>query len=222
MLDTLLSIFAPHHCSGCGEIGTLLCHNCKYDIISEPYSACIACGTTIASKQGLCQKCRVPYEKAWCIAPRHDTIQRLIDSYKFSYQLTAYRSLADLLHDGLPELPSGVVVVPIPTVSSHIRQRGYDHTRLIARHFATKRHLAVAQPLIRATNSRQRGANARQRATQAKAAFVCHEQLDPEKTYLLIDDVVTTGATIRYAAKTLIDAGAGAVWVASISRQPLD
>lgn len=222
MLDTFLSIVAPHHCSGCGEIGTLLCHNCKYDIISEPYSACVACGTTITSKQGLCKKCRVPYEKAWCIAPRHDTIQRLIDGYKFSYQRTAYRSLAGLLHSGLPELPSGVVVVPIPTASSHIRQRGYDHTLLVARSFAKQRRLKLARPLTRVTDTMQRGANARQRTAQAKAAFMCHEPLDPEGVYLLVDDVVTTGATVKYAAKTLIDAGAGAVWVASISRQPLD
>lgn len=222
MIDTLLSYIAPHHCSGCGESGTLLCHNCKYDIISEPYSACIACSTAIAGKQGLCKKCVVPYERAWCVAPRHDVLQRLIDDYKFANVKAASVPLASLLHEQLPELPVNVNVVPVPTISSHIRQRGYDHTLLVARRFAKQRHLTISTPLQRATSTMQRGANKRDRTKQAQSAFMCSESLDPKAIYLLLDDVVTTGATVKFATKTLIDAGAQTVWVVSISRQPLD
>lgn len=222
MIDTLLSYVAPHHCSGCGETGTLLCDNCKYDIISEPYSACVACSKGLAGKQGLCSSCHVPYERAWCAAARHDTLQRLIDSYKFSNAKAAYFPLTSLLHENLPELPSDIIIVPIPTVASHIRQRGYDHALLVARHFAKTRQLTLSPVLQRKSTTMQRGANKRTRTAQAKQAFVCHQQLDTATTYLLIDDVITTGATVKYAAKTLIDAGAGVVWVASISRQPLD
>ena len=223
MIDTLLSFVAPHHCSGCGELGTLLCHNCKYDIISEPFSACIACGKGIAGKQGLGKECSdVPYERAWCVAPRHDVLQRLLDDYKFANTKAAFKPLAGLLHEHMPELPPNVHIVPVPTVNSHIRQRGYDHTLLLSRRFAKRRSLPVSPVLHRATNTMQRGANKRQRIKQAKVAFVCHETLDAETIYLLIDDVITTGATVRFAAQTLVDAGAQTVWVASISRQTLD
>lgn len=93
---------------------------------------------------------------------------------------------------------------------------------LIARHFARQRNLPFVATLQRRTNTKQRAASARQRTTNAKEAFAVHKKPDPEKIYLLIDDVVTTGATIKYATKTLLDAGAMTVWVASISRQPLD
>lgn len=222
MIDSLLSIVAPHHCCGCGFGGTLLCDNCKYDIISEPFSACIACGRGVTGKNGLCNGCHMPYSRAWCVSARQDQLQRLIDSFKFTNARAAYRSLAGLFHEHLPELPSNVRVVPVPTISSHIRQRGYDHTLLISKRFARIRALEVDTVLQRATDTMQRGAGRRLRTEQAKKAFACPKPLSPDSIYLLIDDVVTTGATVKYAAQTLVDAGAQTVWVASISRQPLD
>lgn len=222
MIDTLLAIVAPHHCSGCGDVGSLLCENCKYDIIHEPYSLCVACAEGLAGNSGLCSACKLPYKRAWCVAPRQDQLQRLIDAYKFNNAQAAYKPLVELLDLHLPELPADVAIVPIPTVASHIRQRGYDHVRLIAQQFAKTRGIQLAPALNRQTTTMQRGATAKQRDEQAKKAYGCSVKLDPNKVYLLIDDVITTGATMKYAAKTLRDAGAKKVWVASVSRQPLD
>lgn len=222
MIDTLLSFVAPHHCSGCDISGTLLCDNCKYDIISEPYSACGTCGRSIAGKNGLCRKCHVPYTRIWCVSDRRDQLQRLIGNYKFTNTRAAYRPLADLLHDYLPELPENTVIVPVPTVGSHIRQRGYDHMLLIAQRFGSRRHLPVDTSLRRITTTKQRSASAKQRVINAKAAFACPKPLDPDAIYLRIDDVITTGATVEYATKALQAAGANTVWVASVSRQPVD
>jgi len=66
------------------------------------------------------------------------------------------------------------------------------------------------------------GATKRAREIQAAAAFAARGSIDTDQPYLLIDDVYTTGATIRHAAQQLVDAGASAVWVAVICRQPLD
>lgn len=130
--------------------------------------------------------------------------------------------LADLLHIAVPYLPAETVIVPVPTVSSHIRQRGYDHTHLIAHRFAKQRGHRVRPLIERQTGTKQRGANRRQRMKQAKEAFAARRPLDPTVPYLLIDDVVTTGATLHYAAQTLQDAGAAIIWVAVVARQPLD
>lgn len=164
----------------------------------------------------------MPYQRAWCVADRRDHLQRLIGNYKFTNARAAYKPLAQLLSERLPELPAETIVMPIPTVSAHIRQRGYDHMLLLSRHFARLRGLSIDTSLQRATNTTQRGSGVRQRARQAKAAFICNRQLDDGKIYLLIDDVITSGATVKYAAQILLNAGASTVWVASISRQPLD
>jgi ComF family protein len=222
MLDTLLSIVAPHHCCGCDEVGILLCDNCKYDIISEQYERCVACGKGLAGPAGICASCSVPYSRAWCVADRRDYLQQLIGNFKFTNARAAYIPLAGLLDERLPELPDSTVIVPVPTVSSHIRQRGYDHMYLVAKRFAKLRNLSVVSPIIRQTTTTQRGAGAKERINQAKAAFKCTDTLSNEKIYLLVDDVITSGATVKYATQVLMGAGAKTVWVATISRQPLD
>ena len=168
----------------------------------------------------LCSNCTTPYSRAWCVGERRDALERLIDSHKFEHLKDAYESFASLLDDIVPALPSGVTVVPVPTISAHIRQRGYDHTALLARRFARLRSCEYASPLERRTNHVQRGGTKRERQDQAKDAFASTPLLGG--VYLLIDDVFTTGATVASAAAELRRAGATDVWVAVIARQPLE
>lgn len=221
MIDTLLSYIAPHICCGCDVTGTLLCDSCKYNITSERPDVCLVC-LRPCGPNGLCKSCRVPYDRAWFVGERRDGLQRLIGLYKFERTRSAYRVLGDLLLDILPQLSPDVVVVPLPTVASHIRERGYDHSLLLARYIADKRGLTLVRPLTRATKTKQRQASAASRSAQAKAAFAVKGQLKPDVPYLLIDDVMTTGATLKYAAQALKKAGANHVWVAVIARQTLD
>jgi ComF family protein len=149
-------------------------------------------------------------------------LQRLIGLYKFERARAGYRSLAGLLDAALPQLPPDAVVVPVPTLPSHIRQRGYDHMLLISRRFAKHRGLTLQQPLTRANKTVQRHATAVVRRRQAEHAFGHAITLNPDIPYVLIDDVMTTGATIEFAAGALRRAGARQVWVAVIARQTLD
>ncbi len=217
----MLSLVAPHLCCGCGSSGKPLCDNCKYNIISELGTVCLVCRRPCGVR-GICNMCRVPYDQAWCVGDRRDTLQRLIGLYKFERMRAAYRDLADLLLATVPDLPTETVVVPVPTVAAHVRERGYDHMLLIARYFAKQRGLQLSQVLGRATHTKQRQASAATRDTQAKAAFEARAEVQQNIPHLLIDDIMTTGASLKYAAKALKDAGATSVWVAVIARQPLD
>jgi ComF family protein len=221
MIDTLLSIVAPHHCSGCGQIGTLLCDNCKYDIIDEHENVCIVCKKP-ASNRGVCAHCRVPYERAWTVGERSGSLQRLIGQYKFTYARAAYKPLSDLLDRTISQLPIGTIIVPVPTIASHVRERGYDHILLIAIRFAHIRGLKLHKSLKRSSQTTQRHTSANTRRQQAKRAFEVRGVIDPAATYLLIDDVATTGATLEFASKELKKAGAQHVWVAAIAYQTLD
>lgn len=222
MIDSLLSYIAPHHCYGCDKTGTLLCDNCKYDIISEPFSSCVACALRPAGSLGLCGCCRVSYSQAWCVAWREDVCEKLIDAYKFSRVRAVDKIGAELLDHCVPALPPETLLVPIPTIAPHVRQRGYDHMERIARRFGRLRGLQVQQCLYRQTTAVQHGATASQRRKQAAEAFGCKMTLDSDTPYLLLDDVVTTGATLRAAAKVLRSQGARIIWVATLTRQPLD
>ena len=182
---------------------------------------CIVCGRP-TGRTWLCNTCRLPYERVWVVGERDGTLQRLIGLYKFERARLAYKALGDLLLETLPELPADTVIVPVPTTPGRIRERGYDHMLLIAKYIAKARDLRCEQLVYRKTNTKQRQATARQRATQAKQAFAVRNGVNEGTPYLLIDDVVTTGATIKYASYALRDAGAKHVWVAVIARQTLD
>ena len=113
------------------------------------------------------------------------------------------------------------MVVPVPTVRAHVRERGYDHALLIAKSIAARRGLGCKVLLGRRINTRQRGAGRRERFRQAGEAFTLRTTHIPAKV-LLVDDVVTTGATLHFTAKILKDAGVQTVFAAVIAKQPLD
>ena len=156
------------------------------------------------------------------MAERSDAMKRLIDAYKFNRVKAAHIPLTDMLCEVVPVLYENTVVVPVPTVASHIRQRGYDHTYLLSRRLALKKQVNVSSVLRRNHSHVQRGASKLQRRKQAESAFKCIAQLDGRIPYVLVDDIVTTGATLQYAAQALRDAGAVNVHVVVLARQPLD
>jgi len=164
----------------------------------------------------------VSYERAWCVGERSGVLQRLVGDFKFQNMYAAHIPLAQLLDERISELPSNTIVVPVPTIAAHIRERGYDHTKLIAKRIARRRKLRMQTALIRVTTTKQRDASRKDRLKQAKAAFAANGHIDETANYLIIDDVVTTGATMYYAAQTLQAAGAQHIWVATIARQTLD
>lgn len=196
-----------------------MCDSCKYNIIDEPFSSCIVClKPTIFST--VCQLHRVPYERAYCVGWRQDFLEKLIGQSKFDSVRDSCRAQGSLLAEVLPQFNSNIVIVPIPTIRPHIRERGYDHMLLVAKELARQRDTPAISLLERVVNTSNTGASRVIRRQQAAKAFRVRGPLDPQKTYLLIDDVYTTGATLTEAAKLLKSAGAGAVWIAATTRQP--
>lgn len=180
----------------------------------------MACGRLSTREDGICANCRPPYTRAWCVGLYDEGLKDLIHGFKFERAKSNHKDLVDLLDKTLPVLPNDLTVTYVTTLSSHRRLRGYDHVRLVARVFAKRRGLKFETALERQGKTQQRGVGAELRWRQAKIAYASNKKLTGR--YLLIDDVVTTGATLHYASKTLLDAGASEVWVAAIARQSLD
>lgn len=106
----------------------------------------------------------------------------------------------------LPYLDETWVIVPIPTAPARIRTRGYDQALLLARALAATRKLPYRRLLTRQSSARQLGANRRTRQAQAAHLFTAADATG--KKILLVDDVCTTGATLKAAATALRQAGA--------------
>jgi predicted amidophosphoribosyltransferase len=92
-----------------------------------------------------------------------------------------------------------------------VRQRGYDQTRLIARVFAKQRGLPCDELLVRRGQSRQVGSDRKHRQEQAAKNYQSKQNIAKGTEVLLIDDILTTGATLEASAKILYQAGAKTV-----------
>ena len=181
---------------------------------------CIVCGKP--HNMGVCYHHKVAFQQAFIVGERQGELQRLIGGFKFRNMKESCVPLAELLCARLPSLDTAVVLVPMPTIPAHIRERGYDHMTLIAKELGRLSHQPIHYLLARDGIAVQHRAGRIQRFEQAETAYRIVGVIDPAYTYLLLDDIVTTGATLIKAAELLRGAGAINIWVAAIARQPLD
>lgn len=121
------------------------------------------------------------------------------------------RAAADEVASLLPLIDCDIVV-PVPTASSRVRQRGYDQAVLIAKAYARRHRLPCSKHLVRQSQTRQVGASRAQRLAQLNRAFRVVNKKDlAGQRVILVDDVMTTGATLEVAARLLKAAGAKSV-----------
>jgi predicted amidophosphoribosyltransferase len=97
------------------------------------------------------------------------------------------------------------ILVPLPTIQKHIRSRGFDHIARLCRDFSSISGFSVCPALMRIKNTVQVGSSKEKRLEQAYGAYMINPRvnLSPESHYLLVDDVWTTGATMRAARDVL-------------------
>lgn len=159
-------------------------------------------------------------EGGWCVGTREGALKGLLDRYKFHSARAAGGLCADLLDSRLPMLGEDVVVVPVPTSSAHMRTRGFDHTGLVASTFARKRGLRCMTVLSRRSNETQHFKSRSERLTATTGDI--EAVASPPAAVLLIDDIYTTGATLKASSRELQKAGVERLFVAIIARQTLD
>ena len=205
-LPSLPEVIAPHICRGCNAIGSILCERCKNHIIKTKQDICPECKKPKLTL--ICPNCNLP--STFCIGERNDLLDELIHDFKYNSIRPIGKAFVDILNEILPELSDNSVLVPLPTSNKHIRQRGIDHTLFIAKRLAKKRNIKVQKLLIRAKDTVQVGADHSTRITQANKAYTINQKtkINSNYTYILFDDVWTTGASMKSAIKKLQMAGA--------------
>jgi ComF family protein len=140
----------------------------------------------------------------------------LVKNYKFKQLRPAADSMAAIMERAFKRFCGlqavDYLVVPVPTASSRIRHRGFDHADYLATKIAKRLRLKKLSALARIGQKRQVGAERSIRLAQLSGQYVArYPELIKGRNILLIDDVVTTGATLRAAAKALRAGGAARV-----------
>lgn len=208
-IPTLLDLLAPHSCRGCGAIGNALCNRCRKHIIDKHQNFCPVCKQPTTN--GLCSSC-IDLPPSFIGGERSGLLDVIIHDYKYQSIRALANPLASIMLHALPSPQSPSYVVPLPTINLHIRQRGFDHMKLIAKHLdKLSKHRYIYHPILtRCGNTTQVGQNRSTRIKQANSAYQlsAHFSVNPNATYLLLDDVWTTGASMRACIKKLQQAGA--------------
>jgi ComF family protein len=159
-------------------------------------------------------------------------MREAIHALKYDRLHPAARGLGRMLAEAIAQLagaaPAEMLVVPVPLHRSKYAERGFNQARVLAAEALSvlrKTHpewrltLAASTLMrLRATES-QAGLTPRQRRQNLRGAFSVSDPAQVMlRDVLLVDDILTTGATARAAAKVLVDAGARSVWVATLAR----
>lgn len=210
LLSPLLRLLAPHDCVGCGAEGRLLCFDCQ-SYIRLSKMRCYSCLVSTSSWD-TCRLCRPdsPLARVQAIVRYEDAAKDLIWKLKFGRARAGAQEIGELLaaaaHVSFADKP---VVVSVPTAPVRVRQRGYDQAALIAKAFAAEAGLPYAALLRRSGKQKQVGATKAQRLQQIQGAYrpVKRAQIQGANI-LLVDDVLTTGATFENCARVLLQAGA--------------
>lgn len=207
--NNLLSLFFPERCSGCGRKNTPLCRTCLSEI--EP-----AENTGDSNLIAL-------------FSYKDSGLRRAVWLLKYRNRRTLAEIFAAELADFLTEELSDrkifnnlnqTLLIPIPLAGRGLRRRGYNQSALIARELARLASLALAEGIlvkIKETPA-QMSLNRQERLRNLEGAFaVSQAEQIAGCDIILIDDVITTGATMREAAKVLKQAGAKSVLAVAIA-----
>lgn len=218
IIDTTLSLIAPHVCVSCGEEGAVLCKSCALSLPTLP-SICYVCAKA-TKNHAACSSHNNKYspEAVYIASDYADEIKKVISAYKFEYKRSVAKDLAFYMNEIIPLLDDEVVITYVPATGGHIRERGFDNMRLLAREVSKLQKRTLCSTLTRVTSVTQKGSDKNTRKKQLVGAFRATNVQG--KSILLVDDVVTTGATIEACTKLLIEAGAKHVVAAVIARTP--
>ena len=231
LVSELLALAFPPACAACGDLleeDVPFCPTCELATEPVPLPGCRRCAEPV-EEAGPCARCRFappPFTAAHAAFVHTGPLARAIHRFKYEGQsalaLPLARALAAEARPWLQSLPArgpSPVLVPIPLHRGRLLRRGYDQAALLTRALAPATGLALRPGLLRRVRAtrRQVGLTEAERTENLHGAFAVKGPL-PLAPVLLVDDVLTTGATARAASGALREAGAARVYVLTLAR----
>ncbi len=220
LAEGLLELLFPTRCAGCDLPGELLCDECRESLPRvEADTACPRCGAPYGAL--VCTECwnaTWAFDAAVALGSLEPPLSRAVVLHKDASE----RRLAPLLGSLLAgvvaaEWPAWTEAVSfVPATPKAIRRRGFDHAEAIAAAVADGVEAPLVPALVRTAALDQRSLGREARAANAAGSFAAVAPV--RGRVLLVDDVMTTGATLDAASAALLAAGAESVRCAVLAR----
>lgn len=208
-IDSLLDLLFPEACAACGRYGVLLCRACRRGVQAYPAGD------------------RIPEAlDGAAVACIYDaTLQAAVHAFKYHKRRRLAGPLGDMLAEHLRAHPLPAdVLIPVPLHAERLAERGFNQAEDLARRLAHHCKLPVLSKDLarRRDTGHQARLGRRARQENMSEAFVWLGKRPPPARILLIDDVLTTGATLAACAMALRAAGAREVRAAAVARSLLE
>jgi predicted amidophosphoribosyltransferase len=204
LLGAVATALVPPRCAACGR-------SCRPDAI-----LCTRCGRRLAAVGPLEGSGPAGIDRAWSSAPHEDVARDLVTALKFRRLLPVAELIADRIQWLAPSTLLSGVVVPVPTAPLRSALRGFDPAAEIAAALSDRADLPIARCLRRSGAGRQVG---RRRAQRIGHPPLIQARGQVPASVLLIDDVLTTGATLSSCARALRSAGSVRIVAITFTRR---
>jgi ComF family protein len=212
-----LEILLPPACAGCGRFGDLVCRTClaRFRRASSPDDRFAAAdpGTLVGDT----------LELAVAAFVHAGNLRRALQRFKYGGSGSIAEPLARAAAPALEALTrvcGPLPLVPVPVHAARLRQRGYNQAALLAAALASRTGLSVIDILERRrSTARQHGLGKAARLHNLRGAFALRDGVRSPPMVILVDDILTTSATLESCARVLREAGAVAVYGFSIARE---
>ncbi len=204
LLQVASSLLAPPLCAACGR-------SCRAEAV-----ICTRCSRTLGAAAPILSGGPQGIDRAWSSAPHDGVARSLVGALKFRRLLPVAELMADRMHWLAPGHLLGGVVVPVPAAPPRMRSRGFDPAGELAMALAASLETDLALCLARRGRGHQVG---RGRAERISRPPLIEAIAAAPRSVLLVDDVLTTGATLTSCAMALRAAGAKRVVALTFTRR---
>lgn len=204
ILHAVATAIVPPLCAACGR-------SCRLEAV-----VCTRCGRRLAAAEPLLGKGPPGLDRAWSSAPHEGVARNLVAALKFRRLLPVAGLMADRIQWLAPAHMLSGAIVPVPPAPSRLRRRGFDPAGELAAALAERLGSPLEPCLARRGGRRQVG---RRRAERIGRPPRIHAIGTAPRSVLLVDDVLTTGATLSACAQALRAAGAARVVAVTFARR---
>lgn len=226
-----LDLFFPKFCFGCGMVGSYICLKCQKNLDYLKQNRCLYCQqpslfglthSTCIEENGI--------DGSMAIFHYNNLLKKIVKNFKYRLAVAVWKEFCLLVS---PERLSKInfynritkgqktFLQPIPLHNKRLKERGFNQAQYVSIFFQRFINLPIADTLIRVKETKPQAQfyNQSLRLANMKNAFKIREGSNLRKTnFILIDDLLTSGNTVKAAAATLKQAGAGRIFVLTLAK----